>query len=63
MEEKKKKRKKKKGEAKWIKIWPKKKKSESEEISKWWKSNPWPNCNPKESKFDPLLSILCETWT
>ena len=27
------------------------------ESSKVMKSNPWPSCNPQESKFEPLLFI------
>ena len=26
-------------------------------IQKWWKSDPWPSCNPQGSKFEPFLSI------
>ena len=46
--------KKKKISEKWSEV---KKKGESEESSKVIKSNPWPSCNPQESKFEPLLSI------
>ena len=47
-------KKKKKKSEKWSEV---KKKGESEESSKVIKSNPWPSCNPQESKFEPLLSI------
>ena len=46
------KKKKKKKDEKW-----REKKVKCIESSKVMKSNPWPSCNPQESKFEPLLFI------